>query len=101
MFPIILGAIIEGAKKIFGSSLQTYVRLASRIALFAVFSSIVMMIIDYFLNKIRDYSFNGVDSCVVYFFNVIGFFPAIGIFLQIVAIGFLAKHFIHYLRESI
>ncbi len=72
----------------------------TKIVVFVFFAAFVMRIIDYFLGMVKDYSFSNVDPCVGYFMNLIGFGPAISIFLKILAIGFLVKHSIAYLRSA-
>lgn len=101
MWGVIVGAIVEASKKIFGAGLDKSVKLASRIAFFVFFSGLVMFFIDYFLSYIRDYSMGGVSGCTAYFINVIGVFPALGIFMQIVALGFWAKFALSYFKDSV
>jgi uncharacterized membrane protein (DUF106 family) len=103
-FSSIFGGIFSGMTafltKIFGSGIKIFVRLSLRILIFTVFSGVIITVVDYFLNKIKDYSFSGLDPCVSYVMNVIGFFPALSIFVQIVAMGFFAKFTISYFKDS-
>jgi len=101
MWGVILGAVVEAAKKIFGFGIERASKIASRVILMAGFLGFVASIVDFFLSKLRNYSFSGVDPCVAHFMNVIGFFPAISIFLQIISVGLVAKYAIRYLQGSL
>ncbi len=101
MWGLIVSALIEAVKKIFGSGLEKSIKIAARLAFFFFFSSLIIYFVDYFLSYIRNYSFAGLDGCNAYAINVIGVFPALGIFFQIVALGFWAKFALSYFKDSV
>ena len=100
MLNLIVAAIVTAFEKLFSAGAEKFAKIGLKIALFGLFASFIMGVIDYFLSYLRSFTFNGIDGCTAYFINLVGFFPALGIFLQILSIGFLAKHFIHYLRDA-
>ena len=85
---------------LFGSGVKIFVRLTLRVFLIAVFAGVIVSVLDYFLNRLRDYSFTGMSPCMAHLMNVLGFFPSLNIFVQIIAIGFFAKFMIHYFKDS-
>ena len=101
MFNIIIAGITTAFSGIFSSGVEKLARLGSRLLFLTLFLGLVASVIDFFLQKITAYSFNGLDSCTAYFMNLIGFFPALGVFLQILSVGLLAKYAIRYFQDSL
>ena len=101
MIPLIVAGIGTALGKVFNSGIEQLAKTTLRLVLLVVFSALVILVIDYFLGKIKSYSFNSFDPCTLYFMDIIGFFPAINIFLQILAVGFLAKYLIAYMSDSL
>jgi len=101
MWGLVLGAIVEAVKKIFGAGIEKSAKLASRVLFMGLFLGFVASIVNFFLAKITSYSFSGLSPCVAHFMNVIGFFPSLGIFLQIISVGLIAKYSIRYLQGSL